>query len=143
MDPVAQQHRVRIWWTIYICDRLWGSKLGHPLMIPDRDITINLPSISGLTEEERTDFPDPAYIIASIKLAKIAGDIITKIYCRGHPPPFINSVQQILRDLNVWMAALPESIRLSKSEPSSRHVVSLHLSFNQVGHYNITKYHSL
>ncbi|KFZ16540.1 hypothetical protein V502_05055 [Pseudogymnoascus sp. VKM F-4520 (FW-2644)] len=132
MDPVARQHRVRIWWTIYICDRMWGSKLGHPLMIPDRDITVDLPSFSGLTNEERAEFPDPDYIIASIKLAKIAGNIITTVYCRGHPPPFIQSVQKVLGDLNAWMADLPDTIRLAKAGGCTpRHVVSLHLSFNQ------------
>ena len=133
MDPVARQHRVRIWWTIYICDRMWGSKLGHPLMIPDSDITVDLPSFSGLTGEERIEFPDPEYIIASIKIAKIAGNIITNIYSRGRSPPFINSVQKVLRDLNVWMADLPDSIRLAEAGGCTpRHVVSLHLSFNQV-----------
>ncbi|PVH70848.1 fungal-specific transcription factor [Cadophora sp. DSE1049] len=131
LDPVARQHRVRIWWTIYICDRMWGSKLGHPLMIPDRDITVDLPSISGLTEEANAEFSDLSYIIASIKLARIAGEIVTNIYCRGKPPPFVQSVQRILRDLNAWMTALPESVRLSGSGSSPRHVVSLHLSFNQ------------
>ncbi|KFY97034.1 hypothetical protein V498_02328 [Pseudogymnoascus sp. VKM F-4517 (FW-2822)] len=115
MEPVARQHRIRIWWTIYICDRMWGSKLGQPLMIPDRDITVDLPSLSGLTNEERAEFPDPEYIIASIKLAKIAGNIITTVYCRGHPPPFIQSVQRVLGDLKAWMAALPDSIRLAET----------------------------
>ncbi|KFY20444.1 hypothetical protein V491_03713 [Pseudogymnoascus sp. VKM F-3775] len=111
---------------------MWGSKVGHPLMIPDRDITVDLPSFSSLTDEEKTEFPDPDYIIASIKLAKIAGSIITTVYCRGHPPPFIQSVQKVLGDLNEWMAALPDSIRLSEiGGCTPRHVVSLHLSFNQ------------
>lgn len=102
-------------------------------MIPDRDITVDLPSFSGLTNEERTEFPDPDHIIASIKLAKIAGNIITTVYCRGHPPPFIQSVQKVLGDLNAWMADLPDTIRLAKAGGCTpRHVVSLHLSFNQV-----------
>ena len=102
-------------------------------MIPDSDITVDLPSFSGLTGDERIEFPDPEYIIASIKLAKIAGNIITNIYSRGRSPPFINSVQKVLRDLNVWMADLPDSIRLAEAGGCTpRHVVSLHLSFNQV-----------
>lgn len=141
MDPVARQHRVRIWWTIYICDRMWGSKVGHPLMIPDKDITVDLPSFSGLSDEERTGFPDPDYIIASIKLAKIAGNIITTVYCRGHPPPFIQSVQRVLGDLNAWMAALPDSIRLAETAGCTpRHVMSLHLSFNQVWRHPLMSY---
>lgn len=100
-------------------------------MIQDRDITVELPSI--IAEEGKASFPDPGYIIASIKLAKIAGCIISNIYCRGQAPPFIQSVQQVLRDLQAWMSALPESIRLAKAGAgTSRHVVSLHLSFNQV-----------
>jgi proline utilization trans-activator len=133
IDPVVRQHRVRLWWTIYICDRMWGSKLGHPLIIQDSDISVDLPSMLDLNDRERAMFPDPDYIISSIKLARIAGSIISTIYCRGQPPPFVQSVQKILRDLNGWVATLPNPIKLAQVGGfTPRHIVSLHLSFNQV-----------
>lgn len=137
IDPVDRQHRVRIWWTIYICDRMWGSKSGHPLIIQDSDISVDMPSMANLNEQEKEMFPDPDYIISSITLARIVGGIIGTIYCRGQPPPFVPSVQKVLRDLNHWVATLPESIKLAPAGGfTPRHIASLHLSFNQASYHN-------
>lgn len=132
ISAVQRQHRVRLWWTVYICDRMWGSKLGQPLAVRDDDITVDLPSMEGLTQEEGAEFFQLEYLLARISLAKITGDLIRTIYTRGKSPPFVQSVRQILRDLNSWMATLPDSIRLNQNGRSTeRHLLSLHLSFNQ------------
>lgn len=133
ISPVARQHRIRLWWTIYICDRMWGSKLGQAPCVRDDDITVDLPSMVGLNGDDAKEFPDPDYILARISLAKITGNIIRNIYSRGKPPPFVQSVNQVLRDLNLWMATLPDSVRLGVGRRSpERPILSLHLSFNQV-----------
>lgn len=133
IDPIARQHRIRLWWSIYICESMWASKLGQPLMIRISDITADLPTMQGLSLKEQEEFSDPNYIVASINLATITGDIVSKIYCRRNPPPFVQSVQAVLRDLKAWMAELPDGIRLNTGNtPNLRHLVSLYLSFNQV-----------
>ncbi|KAH8599112.1 fungal-specific transcription factor domain-containing protein [Bisporella sp. PMI_857] len=132
ISPFARQHRICLWWTIYTCDKMWGSKLSHPLEIQEMDMSVDQPYISALDENERAQLPEPAYMIASIQLAKITGSIISTIYRRNNPPPFILSVQKILRDLKSWIANLPETVKLvSGDKPRARHIVSLHLSFNQ------------
>ncbi|KAJ5504531.1 Major facilitator superfamily domain general substrate transporter [Penicillium fimorum] len=44
IGPVERQHRIQIWWTIYIFDRMWGSKMGLPMQILDEDIHVDMPS---------------------------------------------------------------------------------------------------
>jgi hypothetical protein len=44
IDPVERQHRIEIWWTIYIFDRMWGSKMGLPMQILDEDIHVDMPT---------------------------------------------------------------------------------------------------
>ncbi|RDW58361.1 hypothetical protein BP5796_12291 [Coleophoma crateriformis] len=132
IEPIARQHRIRLWWTIYICENMWASKLSQRLKLRISDITVDLPTMGGLSLKEQEEFSDPEYIIASVKLATITGDILSKIYCRRNPPPFVQSVQAVLRDLKAWMARLHDGVRLNTSStPNIRHIVSLHLSFNQ------------
>ncbi|KAL3417413.1 fungal specific transcription factor domain-containing protein [Phlyctema vagabunda] len=135
-DPVARQHRIRTWWTIYICDRMWGSKMGHPVAIQDDDISVDKPSEGNLRAADREEFsPSSEYVNASIKLARISGSIVSNIYSRRkNGPPFVQSVQTILRDLKIWVASLPEGLKLDQKGIGTgrpRNIVSLHLAFNQ------------
>jgi proline utilization trans-activator len=118
---------------------MWGSKLGHPPTIQDTDVSVDLPSSPDLDESERRQLSDPGYIIATIQLARIVSETISTIYRRKDPPPLIQSVQKILRDLKTWIANLPENATLSTSgAPLPRYIISLHLSFNQVLFFSMT-----
>lgn len=136
ISAVEREHRVRIWWSVYIIDRITSSKLGHPITISDSDIDVDLPSMDKLTPIEREEFSDPSHLIAHVKLARITGDIISDIYGRSsQAKAFVQSVQKILRNLRSWAETLPGSVQISHSKPlkySSRNVASLHLCFNQV-----------
>lgn len=112
---------------------MWASKLGQPLGIQDNDISVDLPSIQDVSENEKGELPDSGFVLASIELARIAGNIINTIYCRNKPPPFVQSVQKILRSLKKWVATLPANVRLgTHGGTTARHITALHLSFNQV-----------
>jgi len=91
--------------------------------------------MTGLNEQEQANFADPEYAIANIKLARIVGNVIAKIYGRNQTEPFVQSVRTILRDLKAWMTDLPDSIKLPRtglSTSAPRNIIALHLSFNQV-----------
>ncbi|EYE90691.1 Zn(II)2Cys6 transcription factor [Aspergillus ruber CBS 135680] len=131
-DPIESEHRVRIWWAVYIFDRMWGSKTGFPLQIRDEDIHVDLPKeVSSPTAAEQ--FSDTAYLVASVQLARIVGLIIEKIYSRKeHRESFLQREQQLLLALQGWMQDLPAHIRLPSDEGlPAKHIVSLHLQFNQ------------
>ncbi|KFA54094.1 hypothetical protein S40293_05542 [Stachybotrys chartarum IBT 40293] len=70
-DRVAREHRSRVFWTAYILDRLFGSKMGHPASIQDEDIFADLPSDEGLSEAEIADFVNADYLNAAVKLYAI------------------------------------------------------------------------
>lgn len=136
VSAVERENRIRVWWSVYITDRITSSKLGHPVTVRDSDIDVDLPSMDGLTPTEREEFSDPSHLVAHVKLARITGDIIGDIYGRsGQAKAFVQSVQKILRSLRSWAETLPESVQISPGKPqkyAARNVASLHLCFNQV-----------
>ncbi|PLB52500.1 hypothetical protein P170DRAFT_402737 [Aspergillus steynii IBT 23096] len=134
ITPVEREHRVRVWWTVYTFDRLWSSKLGHPIGIRDSDIAVDMPSMERISPQEQEEFSDPEHLIAVIKLARTAGDIISDIYGRPRVEGnFVQSVHKILRNLRAWAEDLPPNVKLNQNSPryKSRHTASLHLAFNQ------------
>ncbi|OJZ81024.1 hypothetical protein ASPFODRAFT_146733 [Aspergillus luchuensis CBS 106.47] len=131
-DPIERQHRVRLWWAIYVFDRMYTSKFGFPLQIRDEDIHVDMPTdVASPAAEEQ--FSDTAYSVASIRLSQIIGQTIDKIYCRKqHAESFLQREQQLLLALQDWLKSLPEHIKLrSEDSPPPKHIVSLHLQFNQ------------
>ncbi|KZF24914.1 putative C6 transcription factor [Xylona heveae TC161] len=134
IDPVERQHRVRLWWTIYMFDRMWGSKMGLPMQVLDEDIHVDMPSTVYPQTEHDAQFLDTKYSIAGINLAQIAGEIVAKIYSRKtYHETFLQRVQKLLKSLKNWVETLPEHVKLKSQDdgPNQKHIVSLHLSFNQ------------
>jgi hypothetical protein len=135
IDPVERQHRVRIWWTIYIFDRMWGSKMGMPSQILDDDIHVDMPSRTSPAQLHDEQFSDPEYQTANIELARIVGETIAKLYSRRkYSETFLQRVQKLLKALKNWVDTLPDHLRLNENDPemNTKHISSLHLAFNQV-----------
>ena len=106
-------------------------------MLRDEDIDVKLPSTDNLTRDQKDDLPDPEQLVASLSLAKIAGNILQELYCvrRSSKSTFVQSVQRILQSLKSWAEALPEGLRMDKIIPSAcpgRALASLHVYFNHV-----------
>ncbi|KAL3467400.1 fungal-specific transcription factor domain-containing protein [Aspergillus heterothallicus] len=134
IDPVERQHRVRIWWTIYIFDRMWASKMGLPSQILDDDIHLDMPSGISPTHLCEEQFSDAEYIRANIELARIVGDTTAQVYSRRkYTETFLQRVQKLLKALKNWVDTLPEHLRLNVDEPemNGKHITSIHLAFNQ------------
>ncbi|KAI5459136.1 fungal-specific transcription factor domain-containing protein [Mariannaea sp. PMI_226] len=132
LTPVERECRRRTWWVLYFFERFSASKLGQPVTLRDDDIDVELPSMEGLTEEERAEFLDPLPIVTNIKLARIIGNILTDIY--GIPKSTsglcIHRVHGILKQLREWHDALPPGMRVNENG-TPRTVASLHLAYNQ------------
>ncbi|CAI7612426.1 unnamed protein product [Penicillium glandicola] len=134
IDPVERQHRIQIWWTIYIFDRMWGSKMGLPMQILDEDIHVDMPSTISPRWRHEEELSDSEYMTANIKLARIVGETITRLYSRRkYQETFLQRVQKLLKALKHWVETLPESLRLNMEdlESSKKPIVSLHMAFNQ------------
>lgn len=133
-DRAAREHRNRIWWTAYIFDRTWSSKLGHPVSVHDNDFNVDPPSADGLTADD--DFGDYEYALQNIELARLTGRIVPLLYGRRkQTKPFSQRVQQALTELTKWVENLPGHLQLHRGDkemtiPSN--MIYLHLTFNQV-----------
>lgn len=134
-DHETKEHRKRLWWTAYIFDRLWASKMGNPVTIQDDDVEVDNPSWTSGTQHQE-DFGDHEYLIASIKLAKLAGRMTASIYGRSmQQGSFSQRVQHSLKELTNWVERLPDQLQIkldSTSSTASDAIISLHLLFNQV-----------
>ncbi|EXA33821.1 hypothetical protein FOVG_15120 [Fusarium oxysporum f. sp. pisi HDV247] len=136
-DPELREHRIRVWWSVYILDRLLSSKIGLPLLISDEDISVDLPSNSpALTSE---DFGDHSHFLAIVRLSKIAGNISRSLYVRTpQRGTFLQRVARIREELEHWKGELPDQVkadfsRTDETEDHSQSAISrLKVSFNQL-----------
>ncbi|KXH34004.1 fungal specific transcription factor domain-containing protein [Colletotrichum simmondsii] len=133
-DAAAREHRVRVWWTAYIFDRMWAAKLSHPVAVQDIDIEVDLPSNPVVDDNIADDFADASYFVASVKLAGLLGKVVPSIYRRRlQDTSLSHRVQEALKDLRGWSAELPPQLHID-SKPTSERMpkpISLHLNFNQ------------
>ncbi|KAK1958843.1 fungal-specific transcription factor domain-containing protein [Colletotrichum sublineola] len=133
-DAAAREHRVRVWWTAYIFDRMWAAKLSHPVAVQDLDIEVDLPSNPTVDESVADDFADASYFVASVKLASLLGRVIPSIYRRRNQQTSLSHrVQEALNELRGWSEGLPPELHLDHKPTSDRipKPISLHLNFNQ------------
>lgn len=132
LHPVEREHRVRIWWSIYMLDRFWGSKAGFPVQIHDDDVHVDPPS-NLLSDTHPELFADSAYQIATVDLARIIGNTTREIYSRKKSTEsFLQREQKLLIQLKQWVQTLPENLRLKTDRPNSKYTVFLHLQFSYV-----------
>ncbi|KAJ0368243.1 hypothetical protein COL26b_010893 [Colletotrichum chrysophilum] len=133
-DVAAREHRNRVFWTAYIFDRMWASKLGHPVCVQDVDIEVDLPSNPTVDESIADDFADASYFVASVKLARVLAKIVPLIYRRRNQQMSLSHrVQEALNDLRGWVEELPPQLHIDHKVTSERmqKPISLHLNFNQ------------
>ncbi|KAF5588756.1 transcriptional regulatory [Fusarium pseudocircinatum] len=136
-DPELREHRIRVWWSVYILDRLLSSKIGLPLLISDQDISVDLPSNSPTLNSE--DFGDHSHFLATVRLSKIAGNISRSLYVRTpQPGTFLQRVTRIREELDHWKRELPDRVkvdfsRTNETEDHSHSAISaMKVSFNQL-----------
>ncbi|KAI8312859.1 putative transcriptional regulatory protein [Colletotrichum sp. SAR11_59] len=131
-DPDLREHRKRLFWTTYIFDRVWASKLGHPSAIQDNDIGVDLPSEPVVGQTFGADFDDAAYHIANLRLAALVTKTVRSIYGQRNQGDATLStrVQQALKDLRAWVEDLPAHLQIDNPDSGPK-PISLHLSFNQ------------
>ncbi|CAH0022175.1 unnamed protein product [Clonostachys rhizophaga] len=136
-EPEIREHRVRLWWSVYIIDRFLSSKIGLPLLISDADISIDLPSNDSALNAE--DFGDHLEFVATLRLAKVAGHISRSLYVRTPQQrgTFLQQVAQIQEELSQWKELLPSPLKPRLDHSSGigtllQPTTMLHLAFNQL-----------
>ncbi|KAL0934895.1 uncharacterized protein CTRU02_209486 [Colletotrichum truncatum] len=123
-----QNHRRRLWWTIYMQERRLAAATGQPLTIQDAHITTKLPT-------ESPGFVAPAAMRINIKLANITGKIMDAIYGSQNKVVhhYVGIVKGILNQLLDVANCIPKeySLNLAKESPISRTAGTLYLMLYQ------------
>jgi proline utilization trans-activator len=131
LRTLDQEHRVRLWWTVYIFERSTSARLGLPAAIQDADIHVEMPSSENLSAEAQQQLGLPAHLVAHINLARITG-LIKYDGCGpmdANSDRYVEHIRAILQRLRKWDSHVPSSLRWSPG--ASRSVASLQLHFNQ------------
>ncbi|SCO78579.1 uncharacterized protein FRV6_02792 [Fusarium oxysporum] len=131
LQPLEQEHRVRLWWTVYIFERSSSARLGLPAAIQDADIHVRMPSSDHLSPDVLQQLGPPDHLVAHVNLARITG--LIKYDDRGplnaNTDTFVEHLRAVLQRLRKWDSHVPSSLRWSPG--ASRSVASLQLHFNQ------------
>lgn len=130
LDAASQEHRRRVWWSVYSLDRIQSVKSGNPITIHDEDIGVAFPS----------KLPDePDYCAAVVlrhytKLSQICGEITVSIYRRASKSgsELMAAAKKIILSLSQWQRELPDELRFDPARLSiSRESVSTLLHYSQ------------
>ena len=132
------EHRRRIWWTVYMYERMLASKAGLPLSITDDDISTALPDDFDMSSPppgcENYIFPEAEFIRNCVKITQINTRILRKLYTRHPSSNILPVVHDLVFSLLKWKRDLPEFINCDFSVPElkiSRLVVNLMTEYFQ------------
>ncbi|KAL7891940.1 fungal-specific transcription factor domain-containing protein [Trichoderma sp. SZMC 28014] len=122
-SPEVEKRR-RVWYSVYVLDRLLSLQLGRPPAIHDDDFNVPLPDRASDSEidwtgevvEKRTgNSPSSGdYFLAVIAFSGIVGRVLRSLYCprRSHfTAEDLLSTKDLDRQLIDWKLALPRALR--------------------------------
>ncbi|KZT62356.1 hypothetical protein CALCODRAFT_548993 [Calocera cornea HHB12733] len=128
LTPIEREMHKRIWWSVYMLDRLLAIALGRPLGIEDSDCDVELPL--PLDDEalrlhlDGAPMGEPSTImvgfIALTELAKIGGQMLRQVYAvnktgfhldAAQSAALQESVDALDAQLSKWCDGLPPELR--------------------------------
>ncbi|KAH6879538.1 fungal-specific transcription factor domain-containing protein [Thelonectria olida] len=134
LSPTEREHRIRLWWTVYVFERSTCSKLGQPLTIHDSDIDVAMPWPDTFTADNNPQkLGRPEHLTAHVNLARITGQIMSDLYSpssKTNTGKFVHNVRAILQRLRKWDAHVPTNLRWQQEGGVPRSVASLQLHYN-------------
>lgn len=132
------EHRRRLWWTVYMYERMLASKAGLPLSLTDEDISTELPTDFDMSHPEpgceNYIFPEAEFISNCVKITKINANILRKLYNRQPSSNILPIVHEMVVSLLKWKKSLPNDINCDYSQPKldiSRLVVNMMTEYFQ------------
>lgn len=132
------EHRRRIWWTVYMYERMLSSKAGLPLSFADDSVSTELPydfnlDLDDFPRDENDVrgyymFPSSDYINNCVTITQINAVILSSLYTKQPTANILPVVSDLVQRLFRWKSALPEFLRVDFSTDEikiSRLVVNL------------------
>ncbi|SCU78378.1 LANO_0A02872g1_1 [Lachancea nothofagi CBS 11611] len=128
LSPAEQEARKRIWWTAFLMDSLWASRLGLLPHFNSSDIDIDLPS----GDLHSLDKFNPKFLVANAKLALRIGLITREVY-GSNEANFVTNVLSNLKSLEDYLSDLEPDLREPpRTMENNRSSANLHLRYNQL-----------
>lgn len=138
------EHRRRIWWTVYMYERMLSSKAGLPLSFADDSVSTELPydfniDLDDFPRDENDVrgyyvFPSSDYINNCVTITQINAVILSSLYTKQPTANILPVVSDLVQRLFRWKSALPEFLRVDFSVDDikiSRLVVNLMTEYFQ------------
>ncbi|KAF9544439.1 Transcriptional activator of fatty acid utilization [Mortierella hygrophila] len=138
-EPIEAEIRKRVWWAVYIADRLGAGVLGRPLNIRDKEYNVEMPSddwISAVGGDNAVEYPFEPERIVSIRLLWTVnlfiqmGKVLNTMHCieaeiNGAFLADISKTQlpQLHNSLTSWFLSLPNELMYTPytMSPNSNH----------------------
>lgn len=132
----VRELRNRLWWSVYVAERIFSVEMGRPLAINDAEIDAPLPADmpewGDLTGISPTSVDG---LIAMVKLCHLLGKIVDTVYCKPasgegtimSPMVFRQLQDEIDQSRNI----LPARLRMSSGDAISRSVAHINLAYEQ------------
>ncbi|PBL02271.1 hypothetical protein ARMGADRAFT_1005684 [Armillaria gallica] len=133
LTPIEKETRRKIWWGVYVLDRMLALALGRPLGISDSDCDVEYPcevDDDYLPEYYKgTTFNQPFLMtgtVALTKLYEITGRVLRQVYsldnCRENLEPerkadLENIVESLHAELTQWCDDLPTMLKRDPKTP--------------------------
>lgn len=122
LNTFELEHRRRLWWTVYMYERMLSSKAGLPLSFTDDSISTELPKDIDMT---LTDFPKDAkdvrgyyifpsaeYINNCVTITQINAIILSHLYTKQPTINILPVVSDLVHRLINWKNQLPEFLKI-------------------------------
>lgn len=148
-SPEIEKRR-RVWYSIYVLDRLLSLQLGRPPAIHDDDFNVPLPARASDSEidwtgegvEERSSNSPSSgdYFLAVIAFSAIVGRVLRSLYCprRSHfASEDLLSTKDLDRQLIDWKISLPRALRFDLGHTFEQsYILKRQASFSLLLRYN-------
>ncbi|KAI5951383.1 PUT3 [Candida jiufengensis] len=138
------EHRRRIWWTVYMYERMLSSKAGLPLSFADDSVSTELPidfkiDLTDFPKNEHDVrgyyiFPPADYINNCVTITQINAVILSSLYTKQPSYNILPIVSDCVQRLVAWKNTLPRylSVDFSIEDPKvSRLLVNLMTEYFQ------------
>ncbi|KAF8941769.1 Transcriptional activator of fatty acid utilization [Haplosporangium gracile] len=138
-EPIEAEVRKRVWWAVYIADRLGAGILGRPLNIRDKEYNVEMPSddwITAVGGDDAVEYPfEPERVVSirllwTVKLFMQMGKVLNTMHCieaeiNGTFLADISKTQlpQLHNSLTSWFLSLPNELMYTPytMSPNSNH----------------------
>ncbi|CAN3375761.1 hypothetical protein DIURU_003808 [Diutina rugosa] len=135
------EHRRRIWWTVYMYERMLSSKAGLPLSFADDSVSTELPfdfkPVEVFDEHDVRSyylFPPADYINNCVTITQINAIILSSLYTKQPTVNILPVVSDLVQKLFNWKANLPGYLKVDFTVENlkvSRLVVNLMTEYFQ------------